>query len=103
MLERVASFLLEMDTRLFDQPDRDASGSFSLPMDRKDVADYLGTTHETLSRCMQTLRRSGIVTFPNHREIQILDREALISMSSGALDLARRGLGHAAGRLPAVA
>ena len=58
-----------MDTRLFGQPDHDASGSFSLPMDRKDVADHLGTTPETLSRCMQTLRRSGIITFPSHREI----------------------------------
>jgi CRP-like cAMP-binding protein len=106
-LERVASFLLEMETRLFGQPGYDAvhnsMGSFSLPMDRKDVADHLGITPETLSRCMQTLRRSGTITFPGQRQVQILDREALVTMSGGALDLAGGVFSHAADRLPAVA
>jgi CRP-like cAMP-binding protein len=102
-LERVASFLLEMDTRLFGQPGHDATGSFTLPMDRKDVADHLGITPETLSRCMQTLRRSGTIAFPSQRQVTILDRKALISMSGGALDLAGGVFSHAADRLPAVA
>jgi CRP-like cAMP-binding protein len=102
-LERVASFLLEMETRLFGQPDHDAMGCFSLPMDRKDVADHLGITPETLSRCMQTLRRGGTITFPGQRQVRILDRAALVSMSGGALDLAGGIFSHAVDRLPAVA
>lgn len=102
-LERVASFLLEMDTRLFRQPGHDASGSFTLPMDRKDVADHLGITPETLSRCMQALRRSGTIAFPSQRQVMILDRETLTSMSGGALDLAAGVFSHGADRLPAVA
>jgi len=102
-LERVASFLLEMETRLFEQSGHDAPGSFSLPMDRKDVADYLGITPETLSRCMQTLRRNGTISFPSQRQIRILDHEALVSISGSALDLAGGVFSHAADRLPAVA
>jgi CRP-like cAMP-binding protein len=86
-LERVASFLLEMDTRLAEQPDHGAADSFSLPMDRKDIANHLGVTHETLSRCIQTLRRSGTITFPSQRQVRIRDRAALTTMSGGAAAL----------------
>ncbi|MFL5282557.1 MAG: helix-turn-helix domain-containing protein, partial [Rhodopila sp.] len=62
-----------------------------------------GITPETLSRCMQTLRRNGTISFPSQRQIRILDREALVSISGSALDLAGGVFSHAADRLPAVA
>jgi CRP/FNR family nitrogen fixation transcriptional regulator len=75
-LERVAAFVLEMDERLT------AAGVMSLPMSRRDIADYLGLTFETVSRAVSQLRRAGVLDFANnnrHREITLLDRQRLAS------------------------
>jgi CRP/FNR family transcriptional regulator, nitrogen fixation regulation protein len=72
-LERVAAFLAEMDRRL-EQP-----AVMALPMVRRDIADYLGLTLETVSRALSTLRDQGIlsVTGPMQREIVLHDRSGL--------------------------
>jgi len=72
-LEKVAAFLLEMDDRLT------ATGSIALPMSRRDIADYLGLTLETVSRALSRLRRAGVLTFigANQREIALRDRARL--------------------------
>ncbi|WP_156162767.1 helix-turn-helix domain-containing protein [Bradyrhizobium sp. LTSP857] len=50
----------------------------SLPISRRDIAEYLGRTLETLSRAVSRLQREGVVTFGGNtqREIVILDRQA---------------------------
>ena len=70
--ERVAAFLLEMDCRT-------GAEKMSLPMSRRDIADYLGLTIETVSRALSHLRRAGVVTFhgPYQRELILLDRRRL--------------------------
>ena len=77
-LEKVATFLIEMDKRL------SATGVMSLPMARSDIADYLGLTVETVSRALSRLGRAGIVSFAGNqclrREITILDRLKLLSL-----------------------
>lgn len=72
-LERVAAFLLEMDERLT------AADIISLPMSRRDIADYLGLTLETVSRAVSQLHKAGILGFIGNtqREIAILDRQLL--------------------------
>jgi CRP/FNR family transcriptional regulator, nitrogen fixation regulation protein len=72
-LERVAAFLLEMDRRLTK------AGFFALPMSRRDIADYLGLTVETVCRELHHLHDWGILGFlsSNQRQIVLLDREKL--------------------------
>src|SRR6478752_7561002 len=51
--ERVAAFLLEMNDRLT------GAGVIALPMSRRDIADYLGLTLETVSRALSCLHSKG--------------------------------------------
>lgn len=55
--ERVAAFLLEMTERL----EGATEGAVDLPMNRGDMADYLGLTIETVSRCLSDLKRGGVI------------------------------------------
>ena len=75
-LERVAAFLIEMDRRLT------AAGVLALPMCRRDIADYLGLTLETVSRALSRLHGLGILGFigNNQRQIVLLDRQQLASL-----------------------
>jgi CRP-like cAMP-binding protein len=65
-LERVADFLLEMDARM--RP----TGIEELPMPRRDVADYLGLTVETVSRMISRLETEGVVKLIGPRRIKVL-------------------------------
>jgi CRP/FNR family nitrogen fixation transcriptional regulator len=75
-LERVAAFLLEMDGRLT------AAGVMALPMNRRDIADYLGLTLETVSRALSCLHGKGILGFlgQTQRQIVLLDRPGLAKL-----------------------
>jgi CRP/FNR family nitrogen fixation transcriptional regulator len=75
-LERVAAFLIEMDRRLT------AAGVMALPMSRRDIADYLGLTLETVSRALSYLHDKGILGFlgPTQRQIVLLDRLRLAEL-----------------------
>jgi CRP/FNR family nitrogen fixation transcriptional regulator len=75
-LERVAAFLIEMDARLT------AAGILALPMSRRDIADYLGLTLETVSRAISHLHELGILGFVGNtqRQIVLLDRQQLANL-----------------------
>jgi CRP/FNR family nitrogen fixation transcriptional regulator len=76
-LEKVAAFLCEMDNRL------SGAAAMSLPMYRRDIADYLGLTFETVSRALSTLRDKGILSFKSQtqREVVLLDRSKLAQLA----------------------
>jgi len=75
-LERVVAFLIEMDRRLT------AAGVIPLPMSRRDIADYLGLTLETVSRALSRLHELDIIGFVdrNQRQIVLLNRGQLASL-----------------------
>jgi len=75
-LERVAAFLLEMDPRLT------AAGVMALPMCRRDIADYLGLTLETVSRALSVLHHKGVLGFlgQTQRQIVLLNRSKLTEL-----------------------
>lgn len=70
-LERVATFLLEMDRRLA------VTGAMALPMCRRDIADYLGLTLETVSRALSQLHGEGVLDFSGARQIMLRNRRKL--------------------------
>lgn len=70
--ERIATFLLEMETRLCAE----GEAAIELPMPRTDIADYLGLTIETVCRGMAHFRREGYIAVERAR-IVIRDRQAL--------------------------
>lgn len=73
--ERVASFLLTMAERIGK---RHGSGcAFHLPMSRRDIADSLGLTIETVSRQLGELRQAGLIETSGRAGIHLLDTAAL--------------------------
>ncbi|HTI03377.1 MAG TPA: helix-turn-helix domain-containing protein [Acidisoma sp.] len=70
--ERIAAFLLEMTERL----EGSRQGIVELPMSRGDMADYLGLTIETVSRCLSDLKRCGVISVKG-AHIAIHNRRAL--------------------------
>ncbi|QEN86455.1 helix-turn-helix domain-containing protein [Labrys sp. KNU-23] len=74
-LERVVTFLLEMDRRLA------VAGMFELPMCRRDIGDYLGLTLETVSRVISHLHGKGVLGLSNARQIVLRNRQLLSDMA----------------------
>ena len=75
-MEKVATFLLEMDRRLAK------TGMMALPMCRRDIGDYLGLTLETVSRALSQLSDQGILVFSSARQIVLRNRQRLADMDA---------------------
>jgi len=77
--ERLAAFLIDMASRA---PAK-AAGEVILPMNRSDIADYLGLTVETVSRSLTGLRAQRIIDLPNANRVMVLKRSVLVDMRDG--------------------
>ena len=75
-MERVATFLLEMDSRLA------VAGMMALPMCRRDIGDYLGLTLETVSRALSQLHSQGVLGFSGARQIVLRNRQRLHNLDA---------------------
>lgn len=73
--ERMAAFLLDLLER------QHGEGIVNLPMQRNDIADYLGLTFETVSRVLRVLKDKGLIRVPRVDRIEILDFEGLEAIS----------------------
>jgi CRP-like cAMP-binding protein len=77
---RVAMFLRTLQ----EQGARDRPGIIDLPMNRADVADFLGLSAEAMSRACRKLERTGVVTFTNRHTARVVDQPELDKLASGA-------------------
>jgi len=54
-----------------------------LPMGRRDIADYLGLTIETVSRTLSKLKLQSVIEIPTAHDIVIKDMEELATLAEG--------------------
>ncbi|MEM8840395.1 MAG: helix-turn-helix domain-containing protein [Pseudomonadota bacterium] len=87
-LEKVASFLMILARRSagLEKLSIVNGSSFTIPMTRETMAEYLGLTIETVSRQMTALRKQGILELRDSRIVIILDVASLITASGESPD-----------------
>ena len=74
--ERLASFLLTLADRR--AAENGANGcEFELPMNRSDMADYLGLRIETICRLLTDLKHRRIIDLPGAHSVVVLRRDLL--------------------------
>jgi len=79
--ERLAQFLLILAKK--NQRPGDETNVVKLPMQRGDIADYLGLTKETVSRLLSAFRAARLVRLRELHEVEILDRPLLEQLAEG--------------------
>jgi CRP/FNR family transcriptional regulator len=82
-IEKLASFLVEIAN--LDGSPTIKPREVRLPMCRRDIADYLGLTLETVSRLFGQLKQAGLVKLLAADLVVILKRDALEDMVEGAI------------------
>jgi len=73
--EKLATFILNMKERTIDD-----DNIFQIPMNRGDIANYLGLRNETLSRILSKFQKNEIISI-NGKQLKILDTNALQTIS----------------------
>ena len=76
--EKIASLLHMIAVRMASlKPGDTAATTFTLPITRETMANYLGLTIETVSRQMSALKKDGLIAFDERRDIRVPDLDAL--------------------------
>jgi CRP/FNR family transcriptional regulator len=80
--ERVAGFLLDLADRASPRP-RDGAVTIDVPVSRRDMADFLGLTIETVSRQLSRLKTQGAVALSRGgRTIFVSNRSLLAALAN---------------------
>lgn len=79
--ERIASFLLQLQgsAKRRGQP----ANPIRLPMNRGDIADFLGLTTETVSRTISAMKRSGVIALREGGNVDVRDQTGLDAIAAG--------------------
>jgi len=67
---RIAAFLRSLDERGLHKC---GPGMIDIPMNRADIAAYLGLSPEAVSRACRRLEHNGIVSFPDRHRAHVID------------------------------
>jgi CRP-like cAMP-binding protein len=92
--QRLASFLLDFIAlpEFFDE----RQSILNLPVNRFDLADYLGTAPESTARAFARLESEDLVRRVNSRLVEILDAEGLQNLQCGRRRALRQATQHQA-------
>ena len=69
--EKMAAFLLDLMAR------EETDSLINLPMQRNDIADYLGLTFETISRVLRALKDAGVIRVSRLDQVEVLNQARL--------------------------
>lgn len=83
--ERVAAFLLFVAEHTGRAVEK--GSEILLCMSRTDMADYLGLTIETVSRCMSKLRANGVISLESSARVRVEKPQMLEQVASGDDDI----------------
>ncbi|WP_426128417.1 Crp/Fnr family transcriptional regulator [Pararhizobium sp. PWRC1-1] len=89
--EKVATALIDLAQQFARiASEQSDSTTFTLYLTRADLADWLGLTLETVSRCLNSFKRGGLIAFKHPEIITIADEDALRLLAAGQPSLGRR-------------
>ena len=78
---RVCELLLQIEDGGADE-----DGWFELPLRQQEIAEYLGSTQETVSRVLGELKRLGWIERKGRRTLRIVNRDRVEQASRGELE-----------------
>ena len=87
---RLAMFLRQLEQLEFARGDDTAE--IYVPMDRSDVAEYVGMTLPAVSRAFAALTARGVIAFRNRGHVKVLDRAAFDKLSGDDVEPRSRRL-----------
>jgi CRP/FNR family transcriptional regulator len=85
--ERLCSFIIDLASR---HGMHQAQGLLHVPMNRQDIADYLGMTIETVSRTISKLSARNIVVPEGRHDLRIMNFARLVQLSGNADDFPQK-------------
>lgn len=84
-MEKVATALLDLAEQFARSTGSQIRPSFTLYLMRSELADWLGLTLETVSRCLSEFKRKGLIAFERTDRMTICEMSALRAIADGSM------------------